>query len=70
LSPRIDAQLKAPLGAAIVTADPVFDTAGNCLSPQVEMRLKMLAQQVLDFSLFQTKTSSIVEIADKMDTRV
>jgi hypothetical protein len=55
LSPRIDAQLKAPLGAAIVTADPVFDTAGNCLSPQVEMRLKMLAQQVLDFFIISNE---------------
>jgi FMN reductase len=44
-----------PLGAAIVTADEVFDATGNCLSPRVEMQLKILSQQVLDFALLQTE---------------
>ena len=59
-----------PLGAAIVTASPVFDIAGNCLSPQVEMQLKIVAQQVLDFSLFQTRRRSTFEISTKIATRV
>jgi FMN reductase len=42
-----------PLGAAIVTSDEVFDGAGNCLSPRVEMQLKIISQQVLDFALLQ-----------------
>ena len=45
-----------PLGAAIVTAKPVFNGAGNCLSTQVEMQLKIVAQQVLDFSFSNQKT--------------
>jgi FMN reductase len=44
-----------PLGAAIVTSDEVFDATGNCLSPRVEMQLKILSQQVLDFALLQTE---------------
>ena len=44
-----------PLGAAIVTSDEVFDATGNCLSPRVEMQLKIVSQQVLDFALLQTE---------------
>jgi FMN reductase len=44
-----------PLGAAIVTSDEVFDASGNCLSPRVEMQLKILSQQVLDFARLQTE---------------
>lgn len=57
-----------PLGAAIVTANPVFDIAGNCLSPRVEMQLKIVAQQVLEFSLFQTRRLRTFEISDKIVT--
>jgi FMN reductase len=42
-----------PMGAAIVTSDEVFDAAGNCLYPRVEMQLKIISQQVLDFALLQ-----------------
>jgi len=42
-----------PLGAAIVTSNEVFDAAGNCLSPSVEMQLKIISQQVFDFALLQ-----------------
>jgi FMN reductase len=39
-----------PLGAAIVTANPVFDAAGNCLSPRIETQLKVIAHLVFDFA--------------------
>jgi FMN reductase len=42
-----------PLGAAIVTSNEVFDAVGNCLSPRVEMQLKIISQQVFDFALLQ-----------------
>jgi FMN reductase len=42
-----------PLGVTIVTSEPVFDAAGNCLSPRIERQLRILAQQVLDFALLQ-----------------
>jgi FMN reductase len=42
-----------PLGAAIVTSNEVFDAAGNCLSPRVEMQLKIISQQVFDFASLQ-----------------
>jgi FMN reductase len=41
----------APLGAAIVTANPVFDANGDCLSPNVEAQLRLIAQQVFDFAV-------------------
>jgi FMN reductase len=41
------------MGAAIVTSGEVFDAAGNCLSPRVEMQLKIISRQVLDFALLQ-----------------
>ena len=47
-----------PLGAAIVTANPVFDAAGNCLSPRIETQLKVIAQQVFDFAALQMKAAS------------
>jgi FMN reductase len=40
-----------PLGVTIITADPVFDDAGNCLSPRVEAQLRILSRQVLEFVL-------------------
>jgi FMN reductase len=40
-----------PLGVTIITATPVFDAVGNCLLPQVETQLEILATQVLDFAL-------------------
>ena len=47
-----------PLGAAIVTANPVFDAAGNCLSPRIETQLKVIARQVFDFAALQMKAAS------------
>jgi FMN reductase len=47
-----------PLGAAIVTANPVFDAAGNCLSPRIETQLRVIAQQVFDFAALQMKEAS------------
>jgi FMN reductase len=47
-----------PLGAAIVTANPIFDAAGNCLSPRIETQLKVIAQQVFDFAALQMSTAS------------
>jgi FMN reductase len=47
-----------PLGAAIVTANPIFDAAGNCLSPRIETQLKVIAQQVCDFAALQMKAAS------------
>lgn len=32
--------LPTPLGVAIVTANPVFDAAGHCLSPRIDAQLK------------------------------
>jgi FMN reductase len=42
-----------PLGVTIITSDPVFDAAGNCLSPRIEGQLRILSQQVLDFARLQ-----------------
>lgn len=39
-----------PLGVTIVTSEPVFDSAGNCLSPRIETQLNVLSQQVLAFA--------------------
>jgi FMN reductase len=39
-----------PLGVTIITADPVFDAAGNCLSPRIEAQLRILSRQVLEFA--------------------
>jgi FMN reductase len=47
-----------PLGAAIVTSNPVFDTAGNCLSPRIETQLKVIAHQVFDFAALPMKAAS------------
>jgi FMN reductase len=47
-----------PLGAAIVTANPVFDAAGNCLSPRIETQLKAIAHQVFDFAALPIKAAS------------
>jgi FMN reductase len=42
-----------PLGATIVTSDRLFDEDGSCLSSRVEMQLKIISQQVLDFASLQ-----------------
>jgi FMN reductase len=42
-----------PLGVTVITSEPVFDAAGNCLSPRIEKQLRILSQQVLDFALLQ-----------------
>jgi FMN reductase len=47
-----------PLGVAIVTANPVFDAAGHCLSPRIDAQLKAIAQQVFDFAALQMKAAS------------
>jgi FMN reductase len=43
-----------PLGVTVITSEPVFDAAGNCLSPRIEKQLRILSQQVLDFALLQS----------------
>src|SRR3977135_2213437 len=47
-----------PLGAAIVTANPVFDAAGKCLSTRIETQLKVIARQGFDFAALQMKAAS------------
>jgi FMN reductase len=47
-----------PMGAALVTSTPVFDTAGKCLSQKAETQLSTIAQQVLDFALLQMDKAS------------
>jgi FMN reductase len=44
-----------PLGVIIVTSDPVFDAAGNCISPRIETQLRILSQQVVDFALLKAR---------------
>jgi FMN reductase len=50
-----------PLGAAIVTSDRLFDEDGSCLSSRVEMQLKAISQQVLDFALLQIEKTDSFE---------
>jgi FMN reductase len=45
------------LGVTIITSDPVFDAAGNCLSPRIEGQLRILSQQVLDFARLQRESA-------------
>lgn len=52
-----------PLGVTIITSEPVFDAAGNCLSPRVEMQLRVLSQQVLDFALLKSAKDHSNEVA-------
>jgi FMN reductase len=42
-----------PLGAAIVTAGEIFDTAGKCLSEKIDLQLKTLSRQVLTYAVLQ-----------------
>ncbi|WP_321893445.1 NADPH-dependent FMN reductase [Paraburkholderia tropica] len=39
-----------PIGVAINTREPVFDTEGECLLPDVGRQLEMMGQQVVDFA--------------------
>ncbi len=39
-----------PLGAAINSADRVFDTNGDCIAPRVAEMLELIAAEVLGFS--------------------
>jgi FMN reductase len=39
-----------PLGAAINTADKVFDDDGTCLAPRVAQMLDMIAGEVISFA--------------------
>jgi FMN reductase len=39
-----------PLGAAINTAEKVFDEDGNCLAPRVAQMLDMIAGEVIGFA--------------------
>jgi FMN reductase len=50
-----------PLGVAIVTSDRLFDEDGSCLSSRVEMQLKAISQQVLDFALLQIEKTDSFE---------
>jgi FMN reductase len=39
-----------PLGAAINTAEKVFDDDGNCLAPRIGQMLDMIAGEVIGFA--------------------
>ena len=47
-----------PLGVTIVTSDQVFDATGNCISPRIEMQLRILSQQVVDFARLRARADS------------
>jgi FMN reductase len=42
-----------PLGAAIVTSNEIFDSAGECLSEKIDGQLRTLSQQVLAYASLQ-----------------
>jgi FMN reductase len=52
-----------PLGAAIMTANPVFDANGDCLSPNVEAQLRLIAQQVFDFAVTHRQAGRVSRLA-------
>jgi FMN reductase len=43
-----------PLGAAINTAEKVFDDDGNCLAPRIAQMLDMIAGEVISFAQVRT----------------
>jgi FMN reductase len=55
-----------PLGVTIITSDQVFDAAGNCLSPRIEMQLRILSQQVLDFARAQAGKDPCEQAAPRL----
>lgn len=48
-----------PFGAAINTAEPVFDADGACLSKQTDSQLRLVGTQVMDFLYRPTFDPSI-----------
>jgi FMN reductase len=44
-----------PLGAAINTAEKVFDDDGNCLAPRIAQMLDMIAGEVISFAQVRTR---------------
>ncbi len=44
-----------PLGAAINTAEKVFDDDGNCLAPRIAQMLDMIAGEVIGFAQVRTR---------------
>jgi FMN reductase len=57
-----------PLGVTIVTADQVFDAAGNCLSSRIETQLRILSQQVVDFALLRARTDGEPSVSARRGT--
>ena len=47
-----------PLGVAINASLPTFDDAGNCVVPELAGQLRMLAEQVMEFSSKRTLLES------------
>lgn len=43
-----------PLGAAINTAIPIFDTDGTCIDPSARSQLEMVGRQVVEFARMQS----------------
>jgi len=57
-----------PLGVTIVTADQVFDAAGNCISPRIETQLRILSQQVVDFALLRARADGEPSVGARRGT--
>jgi hypothetical protein len=62
------ARLADALGVTIVTSDQVFDAAGNCISPRIEIQLKILSQQVVHFARLSARADRCQRI-DGRDPR-
>jgi FMN reductase len=54
-----------PLGVTIVTSDQVFDAEGNCICPRIEMQLRILSQQVVDFARLRAMADSESSVGAK-----
>jgi FMN reductase len=40
----------SPLGIALNTREPAFDSDGECLVPELSMQMKVMAQQLIEFA--------------------
>lgn len=52
-----------PIGAAINSAENVFDDSGKCLVPRVGQVLDMMAQEVMSFTRSFAKAKSLASVA-------
>jgi FMN reductase len=48
-----------PLGVAVNTLEPIFDSEGRCLAPKLNEQLEILAREVVDFA---TQRGSAVHV--------